>query len=154
MARGMNNRLLLTVDGEKMEVTDSALVISNSKFTGGAMKIAPMADTADGRVDLVIFQEGVEPPRHPEHFLPRLQGHPRQPSQGQDVPRRRGRHRQLSPGADHGRRRTAGPDAAAAEGPARRADHPGMKKAAALMLSLLIWGAGWTCLFLGGYACC
>jgi YegS/Rv2252/BmrU family lipid kinase len=56
LARGMNNRLLLTVDGEKMEVTDSALVISNSKFTGGAMKIAPMADTADGRVDLVIFQ--------------------------------------------------------------------------------------------------
>jgi diacylglycerol kinase family enzyme len=46
----------LTIDGEKLEIVDSALVISNSKFTGGGMKIAPMADTQDGRVDLVIFQ--------------------------------------------------------------------------------------------------
>ncbi len=57
LARGMHNRMLLTVDGEKMEIVDSALVISNSKFTGGGMKIAPMADTQDGKVDLVIFQE-------------------------------------------------------------------------------------------------
>ena len=56
LARGMNNRMRLSVDGEKMEIADSALVISNSKFTGGGMKIAPMADTQDGRVDLVIFQ--------------------------------------------------------------------------------------------------
>ena len=56
LARGMRNRMLLTVDGEKMEVADSALVISNSKYTGGGMKIAPMADTGDGRVDLVVFQ--------------------------------------------------------------------------------------------------
>ena len=56
LAKGMNNRMRLTIDGEKLEVVDSALVISNSKFTGGAMKIAPMADTQDGRVDLVIFQ--------------------------------------------------------------------------------------------------
>jgi diacylglycerol kinase (ATP) len=58
LAKGMRNRMLLTVDGEKMEIADSALVISNSKFTGGGMKIAPMADTQDGRVDVVIF-EGV-----------------------------------------------------------------------------------------------
>ena len=56
LARGMRNRMRLTVDGEKMEIADSALVISNSKFTGGGMKIAPMADTQDGKVDLVIFQ--------------------------------------------------------------------------------------------------
>jgi YegS/Rv2252/BmrU family lipid kinase len=56
LARGMRNRMLLTVDGEKMEIADSALVISNSKYTGGGMKIAPMADTGDGRADLVIFQ--------------------------------------------------------------------------------------------------
>jgi YegS/Rv2252/BmrU family lipid kinase len=54
---GMRNRMLLEVDGEKLEIVDSALVISNSKFTGGGMKIAPMADTGDGKVDLVIFQE-------------------------------------------------------------------------------------------------
>ena len=56
LAKGMNNRMLLTADGEKIELIDSALVISNSKFTGGGMKIAPMADTQDGLVDVVIFQ--------------------------------------------------------------------------------------------------
>jgi YegS/Rv2252/BmrU family lipid kinase len=57
LARGMNNRMRLDIDGETMVIADSALVISNSKFTGGGMKIAPMADSGDGRVDLVIFQE-------------------------------------------------------------------------------------------------
>jgi YegS/Rv2252/BmrU family lipid kinase len=57
LAKGMRNRMLLTLDGEKMEIVDSALVISNSKYTGGNMKIAPMADTQDGLVDVVIFQE-------------------------------------------------------------------------------------------------
>ena len=56
LARGMHNRMRVTVDGEIMEIVDSALVISNSKYTGGAMKIAPMADTQDGLVDMVIFQ--------------------------------------------------------------------------------------------------
>ncbi|MCX6556597.1 MAG: diacylglycerol kinase family lipid kinase [Candidatus Aminicenantes bacterium] len=55
LAKGMRNRMLLTVDNEKMEVADSALVISNSKYTGGGMKIAPAADSGDGKVDLVIF---------------------------------------------------------------------------------------------------
>jgi diacylglycerol kinase (ATP) len=57
LARGMRNRMRLTVDGEKMEIINSALVVSNSKYTGGGMKIAPMADSGDGRADLVIFQE-------------------------------------------------------------------------------------------------
>lgn len=57
LARGMHNRMQLTLDDEKMEIVDSALVISNSKYTGGSMKIAPLADTHDGRVDVVIFQE-------------------------------------------------------------------------------------------------
>jgi YegS/Rv2252/BmrU family lipid kinase len=57
LARGMSGRMLLSVDGEKMEIADSALVISNSKYTGGAMKIAPMADPQDGQADLVVFQE-------------------------------------------------------------------------------------------------
>jgi len=57
LVRGMNNRMRLDIDGETMTIADSALVISNSKFTGGGMKIAPMADSGDGRVDLVIFQE-------------------------------------------------------------------------------------------------
>lgn len=55
--RGMNNRIKLTVDGETTELVNSALVINNSKFTGGEMKIAPMADTADGSVDMVVFNE-------------------------------------------------------------------------------------------------
>jgi diacylglycerol kinase (ATP) len=57
LAKGMRNRMRLAVDGRVLEIVDSALVVSNSKFTGGAMKIAPMADTQDGKVDMVIFQE-------------------------------------------------------------------------------------------------
>jgi YegS/Rv2252/BmrU family lipid kinase len=53
--KGMANRLTITVDGVTHELENSALVISNSKFTGGAMKIAPMAETADGKVDMVVF---------------------------------------------------------------------------------------------------
>ena len=92
----MRNRMQLTVDGEKLEIVDSALVISNSKFTGGGMKIAPMADTQDGKVDLVVFQ-GVNRRDILSIFCPRLQGHARRPPQGQDLPCRRGRHRQLTP---------------------------------------------------------
>jgi len=55
--RGMRNRLLLTVDGKEHELIDSALVINNSKFTGGNMKIAPMAHTADGKVEAVVFNK-------------------------------------------------------------------------------------------------
>jgi diacylglycerol kinase (ATP) len=55
LVQGMHNRMQLTVDGEKIEIVDSALVISNSKYTGGGMKIAPMADTQDGKADLIIF---------------------------------------------------------------------------------------------------
>jgi diacylglycerol kinase (ATP) len=57
LAKGMHNRMQMTVDGEVLEIIDSALVISNSKYTGGGMKIAPMADTQDGLVDVVIFRE-------------------------------------------------------------------------------------------------
>ncbi len=55
--KGMANRMTISVDGVSHEMENSALVISNSKFTGGAMKIAPMADTADGKVDTVVFEQ-------------------------------------------------------------------------------------------------
>jgi YegS/Rv2252/BmrU family lipid kinase len=55
LARGMDNRIDLATDGRTREVADSALVVSNSKFTGGTMMIAPTADVADGRADLVLF---------------------------------------------------------------------------------------------------
>ncbi len=55
--KGMNNRMNITVDGKPFEIKNSALVISNSKFTGGEMKIAPMADTGDGKVDMVVFHQ-------------------------------------------------------------------------------------------------
>jgi diacylglycerol kinase (ATP) len=53
--QGMNNSINITVDDRYIELENSALVISNSKFTGGEMKIAPMADTGDGKVDMIIF---------------------------------------------------------------------------------------------------
>jgi len=55
--RGMNNTLTLTIDGKTHELKNSALVICNSKYTGGNMKIAPMADNADGKVDVIVFNE-------------------------------------------------------------------------------------------------
>jgi len=55
--RGMNNRMKVRVDDQSFALKNSALVISNSRFTGGNMKIAPMADTGDGQVDMVVFNE-------------------------------------------------------------------------------------------------
>ncbi len=55
LIRGMSNRLVIHADGRKLEVQNSALVVSNSKFTGGKMKIAPAADASDGRADIVLF---------------------------------------------------------------------------------------------------
>ncbi|MGA2532118.1 MAG: diacylglycerol kinase family protein [Candidatus Aminicenantales bacterium] len=57
LLRGMRNRIEIDTDGRKVTVADSALVISNSKFTGGKMKIAPAADISDGRADLVLFNQ-------------------------------------------------------------------------------------------------
>jgi diacylglycerol kinase (ATP) len=57
LVKGMDNRIDLQADGRKWTIRDSALVISNSKYTGGKMKIAPGADVADGKADLVVFRE-------------------------------------------------------------------------------------------------
>jgi len=57
LAKGMRNRIDIRTDGASRSIRDSALVVSNSKFTGGKMKIAPDAETADGLADLVIFRE-------------------------------------------------------------------------------------------------
>jgi YegS/Rv2252/BmrU family lipid kinase len=55
--KGMNNRMTVTIDNQSFELKKSAMVISNSKYTGGEMKIAPMADTGDGSVDMIVFNE-------------------------------------------------------------------------------------------------
>ncbi len=55
LVRGMRNRIEVEADGRRLELADSALVVSNSKYTGGKMMIAPKADTADGRADAVLF---------------------------------------------------------------------------------------------------
>jgi YegS/Rv2252/BmrU family lipid kinase len=55
LIRGMRNRVEIDMDGRKMTAANSALVVSNSKFTGGKMKIAPAADPSDGKADLVLF---------------------------------------------------------------------------------------------------
>jgi diacylglycerol kinase (ATP) len=55
LIRGMSNRMTIEADGRKLEVANSALVVSNSKFTGGKMKIAPPAETSDGRADVILF---------------------------------------------------------------------------------------------------
>jgi len=55
LVRGIRNRVEIGADGERRTAANSALVVSNSKFTGGKMMIAPAADVADGRADLVLF---------------------------------------------------------------------------------------------------
>ena len=55
LARGMSNRIVIEADGRRLEAANSALVVSNSKFTGGKMMIAPQAAPSDGRADLVLF---------------------------------------------------------------------------------------------------
>jgi YegS/Rv2252/BmrU family lipid kinase len=55
LIRGMSNRVSIEADGRRLDVADSALVVSNSKYTGGKMKIAPPADTSDGQADIVLF---------------------------------------------------------------------------------------------------
>ncbi len=57
LAKGMDNRIDIEADGRAWSIRDSALVISNSKYTGGRMMIAPAADVSDGRADLVVFRE-------------------------------------------------------------------------------------------------
>ncbi len=57
LAKGMKNRITIETDGSRREIRNSALVVSNSKFTGGKMMIAPQADVADGKADLVVFRE-------------------------------------------------------------------------------------------------
>ena len=57
LVKGTKNRIEIEADGRRFLVENSALVVSNSKFTGGKMKIAPAADTADGRADLVLFND-------------------------------------------------------------------------------------------------
>ena len=57
LAKGMKNRIDIETSENSMTYVNSALVLSNSKYTGGNMMIAPKADTADGRVDLVLFNQ-------------------------------------------------------------------------------------------------
>ena len=55
LLRGMKNRVTIEADGRRVEAPNSALVVSNSKYTGGQMKIAPAAATADGKADIILF---------------------------------------------------------------------------------------------------
>jgi diacylglycerol kinase (ATP) len=57
LAKGIHNKIDLEADGRGWSVSNSALVISNSKYTGGKMKIAPHAETADGKADMVVFRD-------------------------------------------------------------------------------------------------
>jgi YegS/Rv2252/BmrU family lipid kinase len=57
LLRGIKNTITLEADGRTWSIPNSALVISNSKYTGGKMKIAPRAETADGKADLVVFRD-------------------------------------------------------------------------------------------------
>jgi diacylglycerol kinase family enzyme len=66
----MSNRIVLEADDRRLDVANSALVVSNSKYTGGKMKIAPAADTSDGQADIVLLTASTA--ADPGHLLRRL----------------------------------------------------------------------------------
>lgn len=57
LARGLRNELHISGGGRTRQVLNSALVINNSRYTGGRMLIAPGADPADGLAELVLFNQ-------------------------------------------------------------------------------------------------
>ena len=70
--------ITLTVDGESREIDNCTLAVSNSRYTGGKMLIAPQADACDGELDLVLINRtsrvgllqafsGIFSGRHLEH---------------------------------------------------------------------------------------
>jgi diacylglycerol kinase family enzyme len=46
-------RFVVTVDGERHELTGWAVIVANSKAYGGGMYVAPQAQLDDGRLDVV-----------------------------------------------------------------------------------------------------
>lgn len=61
--------LLLTVDGERHEVTPNLLAIANTPTFGGGMRIAPSADLTDGLLEVVML--GPSPRRTMLRLLPK-----------------------------------------------------------------------------------
>jgi len=55
--KGIKNSINIKYDENEINLKNSAMVISNSQFTGGKMKISPFSDTQDGKVDIVIFND-------------------------------------------------------------------------------------------------
>lgn len=47
--------LVLTLDGEEIEVAANLIAIANTSYFGGGMKIAPDADPADGLLDVIVI---------------------------------------------------------------------------------------------------
>lgn len=50
-----SDRLVLTIDGERIEREALFLEICNSRYTGGAMMMAPTAEIDDGLFDIVVM---------------------------------------------------------------------------------------------------
>lgn len=49
------DRIQLTADGKKYEFENNFISISNSRFTGGKMMMAPSASVEDGKMDIVML---------------------------------------------------------------------------------------------------
>lgn len=52
-----NEKVKLTIDGETIERNNSTISLSNSKYTGGKMLIAPMAEVDDGYIDIIMIND-------------------------------------------------------------------------------------------------
>ena len=48
--------LTLVVDGERLTTTALDITVANARFAGGGVPTAPLADYADGRLDIVIIE--------------------------------------------------------------------------------------------------
>jgi YegS/Rv2252/BmrU family lipid kinase len=50
-----NRSMTVTVDGLRREVVAQQVVVANCQFFGGGMRMAPMADPADGLLDIIVI---------------------------------------------------------------------------------------------------
>jgi diacylglycerol kinase (ATP) len=101
--RRRRTRMLLTVDGQRLRTGAPAITVCNGPYYGFGFAIAPEADPADGRLDVVVFS-GMSTIDVAAHYLAVARGRPRREPRVRHATARRveiaGLHRLLPVHAD------------------------------------------------------
>jgi diacylglycerol kinase (ATP) len=101
--RRRRTRMLLTVDGQRLRTGAPAVTVCNGPYYGFGFALAPEADPADGRLDVVVFS-GMSTTDVVRHYLAVARGRPRREPRVRHATARRveiaGLHRLLPVHAD------------------------------------------------------